>query len=152
VRTYSKLLFGETAPTSPAEETASIPSDPGPQDDIAHERRAALEAISHDFSTRFGDGRARVKAIAVRDADHRLTSILSSGDDFVIRVHVDVEKALDEIVLGVFVKDRLGRIVTSTTTQCFGEEQRIRALSAGAQFVVELRGKMTLSAGYFFLG
>jgi ABC-type polysaccharide/polyol phosphate transport system ATPase subunit len=151
VRAYSKLLFGEEksggAAPSLQHEARAYP-DAG---NAPFEGQEALNAIDHDFTARFGDGRARIKAMAISDGE-RLTSVLSSGDDFQLRVFVDVFDRLDEIVLGVFIRDRLGRIISSTTNHCFGEEQRVRATPAGAQLVAEFKAKMTLSAGYYFVG
>jgi ABC-type polysaccharide/polyol phosphate transport system ATPase subunit len=152
---YAELLFG--APSAPSAPSAAGEGAPAqtPADEpagAAQERAIALNRIAHDFTHRFGDGAARFKAVAIRNHAGDLTSVLKSGEKFRVRIYIEVHAPIEEMVVGMFFKDAMGRVIAQTTSQCFQSVDKLANLPPGMQFSVTFSGLMTLSAGYYFLG
>lgn len=151
---YSKLMFGETTPAAapPPPPAPLAPADDDKARAYAAQRDAALNALQHDFSNRFGDGAARIEAIAIHNAEGGLSGVLMSGQKFSIKLHIAVHQHLDDLVIGLFIKDNLGRIITHTSNFCFTEDKRLSDVAAGTTLTVSFDGLMTLAGGYYFVG
>lgn len=142
---YSQLLFGE--------QTVSHPAPIGqisPKGDRQEVERV-LSVLPHDFSMRFGNGQARVAAVSV-ESNGILTTTLRSGDNFTLKIFIDIFADIEEMILGFYVKDRTGRSVVLITNALFPDTGRITGLSAGTRIEASFEAQVTFAAGYFFLG
>lgn len=68
-------------------------------------------------SLRRGDGRARVVAIETLDAQCRPTMVWSSGEPASVRVTVRFRKAVEDPVVGIMIRTRIGFEVYGTNTE-----------------------------------
>jgi ABC-2 type transport system ATP-binding protein len=64
--------------------------------------------------------RARIRGVAVRDAEGRPLHTMRPGDDLVISVDVDASEELTDWVLGVGIDTPLGQVVYGTNTRLAG--------------------------------
>jgi lipopolysaccharide transport system ATP-binding protein len=71
-------------------------------------------------SMRRGDGRARLAALETLDADYRPASVWRSGEQASIRVTVRFEQAVDDPVVGIMIRTRIGFEVFGTNTELEG--------------------------------
>ncbi|MBP0462571.1 ABC transporter ATP-binding protein [Roseomonas sp. PWR1] len=142
---YSQLLFGAQAAERPA--PAAQVATQGDSQDIDR----VLATLPHDFSSRFGDGQARVAAVSV-ESNGALTTVLRSGDKFALRIFIDVLADIEEMIMGFYIKDRTGRSVVLVTNVLFPDTLQIKNLRAGTRLEATFDATVTLSAGYFFLG
>lgn len=145
---YTKLLFGDSGAKS-----ASAPSavDEAPVD-RSIEHLVAQNKIAHDFKNRYGDGGVKLKAVSVFNEAGEITPVLRSGEKFKVRLHIEVLEDAPELVVGLYFKDRIGRVITSTTNHCFQGAPPIANLAAGSTLDVDIDGEATFSAGFYFLG
>jgi ABC-type polysaccharide/polyol phosphate transport system ATPase subunit len=142
---YSKLLFGESKSHAEPGSTSAANTP------VDQQIPVTLNRIAHDFSNRFGEGGARMLAVSIINAAGEVTPIVPSGERFTIRFHVRIETPIPELVVGLYVKDRVGRVITSTTNHCFPDLPRLTNVQPG-EMLVDIQGSMTLSTGYYFLG
>ena len=88
-----------------------------------------------DGKHRHGDGASRVIATEIVDASGTNTRTLRPGDQMTIRVTARAEKTLEDPVVGVLIRNRLGIDVYGTNTRVEGID--IGCVSAGETFEVE---------------
>ena len=65
---------------------------------------------------RRGDGRARLTALETRGSDGRVTSVWASGEPVSIHVRVAFEQPVDNPVVGIMIRNRIGVEVYGTNT------------------------------------
>jgi lipopolysaccharide transport system ATP-binding protein len=68
-------------------------------------------------SLRRGDGRARLIGLAALDASGKPVHVCQSGDALTIRVEVQFQQAVDDPVVGIMIRTRIGMEVYGTNTQ-----------------------------------
>jgi lipopolysaccharide transport system ATP-binding protein len=69
---------------------------------------------------RRGDGRARLLAIETLDAEGRATMVWTSGKPAAVRVRVRFENAVEDPVVGIMIRTRIGLEVFGTNTELEG--------------------------------
>lgn len=84
---------------------------------------------------RHGDGASRVLEVALLDAKRGKAASVEPGDPLIIRVRARAEKDLEQPVVGVLIRNRLGIDVWGTNTRVEGVD--IGAVKAGHEFEVE---------------
>ncbi len=86
-------------------------------------------------ASRHGDERARVARVEVIGSDGRPTSLVRSGEAIEVRVRLVFEQVVDEPVVGILIRSRVGINVYGTNTEL--EKADIGPCAAGDE--VELR-------------
>jgi lipopolysaccharide transport system ATP-binding protein len=89
---------------------------------------AAVSQALHP-SMRRGDGRARLLAIETLDAGHRPSSVWRSGEPASIRVTVKFEQGVEDPVVGIMIRTRIGFEVYGTNTEL--EAVKLGPVAAG---------------------
>jgi lipopolysaccharide transport system ATP-binding protein len=84
---------------------------------------------------RHGDGASRVTSVEILDAEGASTRNLQPGEPVTIRVTARAEVALDDPVVGVLIRNRLGIDVFGTNTRIEGVD--FGRVAAGENFEVE---------------
>ncbi len=84
---------------------------------------------------RHGDGASRVTSVEILDADGAPTRNLQPGEPVTIRVAARAEVALEDPVVGVLIRNRLGIDVFGTNTRIEGVD--FGRVAAGENFEVE---------------
>jgi hypothetical protein len=84
---------------------------------------------------RHGDGASRVVEVALLDARRERAASVEPGDPLTIRVRARAEKDLQEPVVGVLIRNRLGIDVWGTNTRIEGVD--LGPVTAGESFEVE---------------
>jgi lipopolysaccharide transport system ATP-binding protein len=84
---------------------------------------------------RHGDGASRVTSVEILDAEGASTRNLQPGEPVTIRVTARAEVALDDPVVGVLIRNRLGIDVFGTNTRIEGVD--FGRVAAGEDFEVE---------------
>lgn len=100
--------------------------------------RQGQEQPKRDISSgsfRHGDGASRVLEVDLRDADAASTRSLQPGTPVTIHVRARAERDLENPVVGVLIRNRLGIDVFGTNTRIEGVD--LGAVRAGEQFEVE---------------
>jgi lipopolysaccharide transport system ATP-binding protein len=84
--------------------------------------RAWGETVAPTLSPimRRGDGRARIVSIETLDEQGRLTSVWQSGSPVAVRVFVEFQQAVDDPVVGIMIRTRIGFEVYGTNTELEG--------------------------------
>ena len=92
-----------------------------------------------------GDGAIRVVSVHVIGETGLPVERLRQGERFVIRVTVDVLKDIDNLSIGILLKDRFGLDLTGESV--FNKYRNGLSRSAGSRLRVEFRSKMVLRGG-----
>jgi lipopolysaccharide transport system ATP-binding protein len=117
-----------------------------PVEVLAASRRAALEGIyawaaqqnvELAPSLRRGDGRAELLAVETLDAANRPTIAWQSGQEVGVRVRVRYAAAVDDPVIGIMIRTRIGFEVFGTNTEL--EQVAIGPCAAGDERSVVFR-------------
>jgi lipopolysaccharide transport system ATP-binding protein len=109
------------------ERDVAVPSQPG------EKSRAGGAGIAQQ--NRHGDGASRVTSVEILDADGAPTRNLQPGEPVTIRVTARAEVALEDPVVGVLIRNRLGIDVFGTNTRIEGVD--FGRVAAGENFEVE---------------
>lgn len=105
------------------------------------------EQIAGRTETRSGTGEAKINAVELL-VDDKVVRAISSGDRAVIQVSGTVCGELEELTVGMLIRDRLGNDVFGTNTFHHGNSRQ--QLHAGEDFVVEFCfPALRLGAGSF---
>jgi ABC-type thiamine transport system ATPase subunit len=88
-------------------------------------------------SLRRGDGRAKIVTLETLSAECQRTIVWRSGEPVAVRVAVRFEQAVDDPVVGVMIRTRIGFEVFGTNTEL--EQLRLGPVAAGEMRVVEFR-------------
>ena len=80
-----------------------------------------MNRIPTDFSKRIGSMEAVFSRLAIVNAQCGTTTLLEPGETFQIFVEVSFKSTLTSPTVGLLIKDRLGRIISSTATNLFPE-------------------------------
>jgi lipopolysaccharide transport system ATP-binding protein len=98
---------------------------------------------------RRGDGRARLVSIDTLDNRGQPTMMWRSGEEGIIRVVVKFESAVDDPVVGIMIRTRIGFEVYGTNTEL--ESVRLGPCAAGDQREVTFRFRCELCPGEYTL-
>ncbi|WP_185983451.1 ABC transporter ATP-binding protein [Aureimonas mangrovi] len=95
-----------------------------------------------------GSGEARIVTTELVDAATLAPlKTAQTGQDLVLRVSVEVSKAIPELVLGFMIRDRTGHVVFGTNT--WHTRQTVKALEAGEHILYDLRFPCSLGQGSY---
>jgi len=94
-----------------------------------------------------GTGEAQVKSICLRDEAGLAVEVVDVGQKLHLDVHVLVHSALERMVFGYGIKDRLGRVIYGTNTSLKG--QVLRDVPAGAAFRFDIAFEANLGPGSY---
>lgn len=136
--------------------TLRMRGDPGEvldayQQRIAEKFRVWGETLSSPVSMalRRGDGRAEILALETLSDAWQPTMVWRSGEDAVIRVRVRFREAVEDPVVGVLIRTRIGLEVYGTNTEL--EKVKLGPCAAGAEFQLEFRFACNLCPGEYTL-
>jgi len=94
-----------------------------------------LEESRAGGTFRHGDGASRIESVELLNAEGAAARIVQPGEAVTIRVRAQAERELDEPVVGVLIRNRLGIDVYGTNTRIEGVD--FGRVAAGAAFEVE---------------
>jgi lipopolysaccharide transport system ATP-binding protein len=114
------------------------------QHHVARQLRALGDGRSAplDPSMRRGDGRARLIALETLTAEGRPTMVWTSGEDVMIRTVVEFAAAVDDPVVGIMIRTRIGFEVYGTNTEL--EKLKLGPCAAGDQREIAFRFRCDL--------
>lgn len=99
--------------------------------------RARVEIAELQPSMRRGDGRAEIVAVEVLDGDGQPTPILQSGAPAALRVVVRYNGHVEDPVIGVMIRTRIGMEVYGTNTEL--EQLQLGPVAPGDRRTVTFR-------------
>lgn len=86
---------------------------------IAQRENSKVEQKKSDsgkVETISGTGEVTIKSIQLLDMEDREVEYISVGDEVRLKISVDVNESISELVLGYMIKDRLGQAIFGTNT------------------------------------
>jgi lipopolysaccharide transport system ATP-binding protein len=99
-------------------------------------------------STRSGDGRASIERVELSDASGP-TRAFRVGSTMRIEVHGRTDKPIDDLTVGISIRDRVGNEIFGTNTYHLGVERR--AVPPGASFRATFELPANLGVGNYTL-
>lgn len=107
---------------------------------IADKKRGTIrvDRSTGGAATRSGDGRAQLTSWKLVDASGQPAEVARVGEVLRLVVEVDVESAIDDLVFGFMIRDRLGQPVYGTNTHHTGQALRMPAGGERYRFDVTL--------------
>lgn len=97
--------------------------------------------------TSSGSGEATVTEIALENEEGQAQEVLNVGVPVSLRIRVRVHQAIERLVLGYMIKDRLGQPIYGTNTHHM--EQALTGLQAGEEITFRFRFPLNLGAGSY---
>lgn len=97
--------------------------------------------------TSSGTGEARVKEIALYNSKGEIAEVANVGEPLELRIKVKVYQAVEKLVLGYSIKDRLGQVMYGTNT--WHTEQVINHPRAGDQYLFIIAFPANLGVGSY---
>jgi lipopolysaccharide transport system ATP-binding protein len=118
---------------------------------IAEKFRAWGATLSSPVSLalRRGDARAEILALETLSDAWQPTMVWRSGEDAVIRVRVRFHEPVQDPVVGILIRTRIGLEVYGTNTEL--EKVKLGPCAAGAEFQLEFRFACNLCPGEYTL-
>lgn len=122
-----------------------------PREVLAASQRAAMKSlrawasqqqIELAASLRRGDGRAELLSVETNDAEGRPTVVWQSGQPVSVRVRVRYSTAVDDPVIGIMIRTRIGFEVFGTNTEL--EQVKLGPCAAGDERSVVFRFQCAL--------
>lgn len=107
---------------------------------VAEKERSTIrvDRSASGVATHSGDGRARIVGKALLDASAQHADVVRVGDNVRLVVDVAVESAIEHLVFGFMIRDRLGQPVYGTNTHHTGQVIHAPAPGSRHRFSVEL--------------
>jgi lipopolysaccharide transport system ATP-binding protein len=90
---------------------------------IAEKENSTVKVVTLDsgaVQTRSGSAEASIKSVSLADATGAAVEYVPVGEPVTLRIQVDVNVAIPELVVGYMIKDRLGQEVYGTNTHHLG--------------------------------
>jgi lipopolysaccharide transport system ATP-binding protein len=94
-----------------------------------------------------GTGEAQVTSICLRDESGLAVEVVDVGQKLSLDVHVLVHSALERLVFGYGIKDRLGRVIYGTNTSL--KDQVLHDVPAGARYRFDIAFEANLGPGSY---
>ncbi len=116
--------------------------------DLLSRARGADWAAEIAPAIRRGDGRAEVIHIEISDPE-KATTVIGSGHETEIRVAVRFHAAVDDPVVGIMIRTRIGVEVYGTNTEL--EDVKVGPCQPGDKRVIGFRFRCDLCPGYYTL-
>jgi lipopolysaccharide transport system ATP-binding protein len=102
---------------------------------LERQEREGDAAPMNSGTFRHGDGASRVVDVALLNAERESVNTIEPGEPLTIRVRAKAEKSLENPVVGVLIRNRLGIDVWGTNTRIEGVD--LGPVAAGETFEVE---------------
>lgn len=99
------------------------------------------------IQTTSGSGEAIVEKITLLNEDQEPIEVVGVGQLVTLRVEIQVNDPLPELVLGYLIKDRLGQSIFGTNTHFL--QQPLIAVESGQKFVYQFTFPMMLGEGTY---
>jgi lipopolysaccharide transport system ATP-binding protein len=114
-----------------------------------HQNQEVKQEVRADgkIQTISGTGDATVVSIALLDRQDRPIEVVDVGQAVHLRITVQANKAINRLVLGYGIKDRLGQIMYGTNTHL--KEQPLTGVCAGDKFVFDIAFAANLGPGTY---
>lgn len=96
---------------------------------------------------RRGDGRAEILSLETLDGSGHPTTVLRSGEDAVVRVTVRYHDRVEEPVIGILIRTRIGLEVYGTNTEL--DKVTTGVLTAGGRMRIEFAFRCDLCPGEY---
>jgi len=114
-----------------------------------HQNQEVKQEVLEDgkVQTISGTGDATVVGIALLDMQDRPLEVVDVGQAVRLSITVQVHKAIERLVLGYGIKDRLGQVIYGTNTHL--KEQTLMDVSAGNKFVFNIVFPANLGPGTY---
>jgi lipopolysaccharide transport system ATP-binding protein len=114
-----------------------------------HQNQEVKQELREDgkVQTISGTGDATVVGIALLDIQDRPLEVVDVGQAVRLRIKVQAHKAIERLVLGYGIKDRLGQVIYGTNTH--HKERPLLGVSAGDKFVFEIAFLANLGPGTY---
>jgi lipopolysaccharide transport system ATP-binding protein len=114
-----------------------------------HQNQEVKQELREDgkVQTISGTGDATVVGIALLDIQDRPLEVVDVGQAVRLRIKVQAHKALERLVLGYGIKDRLGQVIYGTNTHL--KELPLMGVSAGDKFVFNIAFPANLGPGTY---
>jgi ABC-type polysaccharide/polyol phosphate transport system ATPase subunit len=150
-RVYHRLLFNADAATQrPVEAGVPQPMRPRavravPTDDPECTFSLSPEFLERTAATRFGDGRARIVNVELRNLDGEPIYYADFDQEVVLDVHIEFHEAVESVVVGYLFRNQNGLDVIGTNT--YAEGIPVTGLAAGDRIVVRSRLRLPLHPG-----
>ncbi|MCI2261670.1 ABC transporter ATP-binding protein [Xanthomonas indica] len=94
-----------------------------------------------------GTGEAVIESVALLDAHGKPTEYVAVGEPVRLRVGVRARKALDRLVFGYMIRDRLGQAIFGTNT--FHTEQILEKVPVGRELIFDVDFQAELGPGTY---
>ena len=106
---------------------------------LERQRAGQAEEPERRMSTSFrhGDGASRIEDVTLLDRAGAPSLAFTSGDSVTVRVRVRFEREVDEPVLGILIRNRLGIDVFGTNTRI--EQRRLGSFHSGDVLELDFR-------------
>ncbi|MDP3888074.1 ABC transporter ATP-binding protein [Hydrogenophaga sp.] len=103
-----------------------------------HQNQQVTQEVREDgkVQTISGTGEATVTAIALVDEANRPLEVVDVGQAVRLRIEVTVHQAIDRLVLGYGIKDRLGQVIYGTNTHL--KNQPLLNVATGERCLFEI--------------
>ena len=115
----------------------------------AHQNQSVHQvAAAHGkLQTVSGTGEATVVTLALLDDSGVEQKVVDVGQVVKLRVEVLVHQAIETLIFGYAIKDRLGHVIYGTNT--FYKHQALTNISAGERYVYDIKFKASLGPGSY---
>jgi lipopolysaccharide transport system ATP-binding protein len=114
-----------------------------------HQNQTVRQEIKGDgkIQTISGTGEARVAGIVLTDKTGRPIELVDVGQPVRLRIEVEALAAIDRLVLGYSIKDRLGQVIYGTNTDL--SNQPLLDVSAGSRHAFDIAFPANLGPGTY---
>jgi len=117
---------------------------------IAEKANSTIEQVVMEnggIETRSGTGEAKVEEIALINAKGEVAEYIGVGEPVELRIKVMVYQALETLVLGYGIKDRLGQVMYGTNT--WHTKQVIKKPNVGSEYEFVISFRANLGVGSY---
>jgi lipopolysaccharide transport system ATP-binding protein len=114
-----------------------------------HQNQQVTQEVREDgkVQTISGTGEATVTAIALVDEANRPLEVVDVGQAVRLRIEVTSHRAIDRLVLGYGIKDRLGQVIYGTNTHL--KNQPLLNVAAGERCLFDIAFPANLGPGTY---
>jgi lipopolysaccharide transport system ATP-binding protein len=114
-----------------------------------HQHQIVKQEIREEGKTQTvsGTGEAKVSFISMADENGNPIEVVNVGQHVRLRIEVEVYNAIDRLVLGYGIKDRLGQVMYGTNTDY--KNQPLLNVAAGSRYMFDIAFQVNLGPGSY---
>jgi lipopolysaccharide transport system ATP-binding protein len=114
-----------------------------------HQDQIVKQEVRDDgkIQTVSGTGEAKVTSILMTDEKGNPIEVVDVGQHVRLRIEVEALKAIDRLVLGYGIKDRLGQVIYGTNTDL--KKQPLLNVAAGSRYIFDIAFQANLGPGSY---